>query len=215
MEQKTEEQFRDEIITKIEEIYQSKNKEGKATGKSFITHLVRAYFPVNKIGKIWDSPKNNLKCAITGYNVCTIEDAFKALHSDGMDKKMLDHMKAWGKGEAIEESPMKAELKGKVIGYTGQNTDTVLCLDAVQAFIVWVQNKILHGDNHISWILNDMRKSQQISLIRTKLPDPEDQKRIDILEKASKHPKRATMSLGDMSALQVLQAKLKAQEENA
>jgi len=206
---------RDNILKKIEEIYVSKNKEGKATGKGFISHLVKAYMPIDKIQKIWDSPNKNLKCAITGYGVCTIEDAFQALHSDGMDKKMIDHLKAWGKGEAgIAESPFMAELKGKVIGYTGQNTDTVMTLDAVQAFIAWIQNKILHGDTHINWLISDMRKTATINAIRTKLPAAEDQIKIDRLEKLAKKPKRATMSLGDMTALQELQAKLKLQEES-
>lgn len=31
----------DQIYKKIEEIYTSKNKEGKATGKGFISHLIR------------------------------------------------------------------------------------------------------------------------------------------------------------------------------
>jgi len=210
-----EEMSQDNILKKIEEIYQSKNKEGKSTGRSFIAHLIKAYMPVDKIEKIWDSPKKNLKCAITGYGVCTIEDAFQALHSEGMDKKMIEHLKAWGKGEAgIAQSPFMAELKGKVIGYTGKNTDTVMTLDAVQAFVVWVQNKIIHGDSHISWILSDMRKTATINAIRAKLPDAEDQEKIDRLEKIAKKPQRATMSLGDMSALQELQAKLKLQEEN-
>jgi len=206
---------KEDIINKIEEIYNSKNKEGKSTGKNFITHIIRAYTPVGKIQKIWDSSSKNLKCAITGHGVCTIEDAFQALHSEGMDKKMIEHLKAWGRGEAgIAESPFVKQLEGKVIGYTGQKTDTVMCLDAVEAFIAWLQHKILIGDKHISWVVGDMRKKEFIKVVREKLPAQEDQQRIDILEKASKHPKRATMSLGDMSALQELQQKLKNQEKN-
>lgn len=203
----------DNIIKKIEEIYQSKNKEGKPTGKGFMTHLIRAYFPIDKIHKIWDSPKSNLKCAITGYGVCTIEDAFKALHSEGMDKKLMDHLKSMFKEEGPGVHPLKSELKGKVIGYTGEKTDTVMCLEAVQAFVVWLQNKILSGDTHIQWLMSDMRKSATINSIRERLPDEEDQKKIDRLEKLAKKPQRATMSLGDLATLKELQEKLKLQEE--
>ena len=208
-----EEMSQDNIIEKIEEIYQSKNKEGKSSGKGFMTHLIRAYFPVDKVHKVWDSPKKNLKCAITGYGVCTIEDAINALYSDGMNEKMMKHMQGMFRGDS-GVSPMWAELKGKVIGYTGEKTDTVMCLEAVQAFIVWLQNKILSGDSHINWLISDMRKTATINAIRTKLPDAEDQEKIDRLEKIAKKPQRATMSLGDMSALQELQVKLKLQEEN-
>jgi len=208
----SEEMSQDNIIKKIEEIYQSKNKEGKPTGKGFMTHLIRAYFPVDKIHKVWDSPKNNLKCAITGYGVCTIEDAINALYSDGMNEKMMKHMQGMFRGES-GVSPMWTELKGKVIGYTGDKTDTVMCLEAVQAFIVWLQNKILSDDKHINWLISDMRKDATISAIRTKLPAAEDQQKIDRLEKIAKKPQRATMSLGDVVALKELQEKLKLQEE--
>lgn len=208
-----EEMSQDNIIKKIEEIYQSKNKEGKATGKGFMTHLIRSYFPVDKIHKVWDSPKKNLKCAITGYGVCTIEDAINALYSDGMNEKMLAHMQGMFRGES-GVSPMWEELKGKVIGYTGEKTDTVMCLEAVQAFIVWLQNKILMGDKHINWLVSDMRKSATINAIRERLPEAEDQAKIDRIEKIAKKPQRATMSLGDLAALKELQEKLKLQEEN-
>lgn len=206
---------KEDIINKIEEIYSSKNKEGKPSGKNFITHIIRAYTPIGKIQKIWDSPSKNLKCVITGHGVCTIEDAFQALHSEGMDVKLMEHLKACAKGEAgIVQSPFMEQLKGKVIGYTGQKTDTVMCLDAVEAFIAWLQHKILTGDKHVSWVVGDMRRKEVIEVVRKKLPSQEDKKKIDTLEKISKHPKRATMSLGDMTALQELKQKLKNQEKN-
>lgn len=204
----------DEIVQKIEDIYISKSKDGKPTGKNFITHLIRAYFPVGKIQKVWESPNKNLKCAITGYGLCTIDDAFTALHGEGMDAKLVEHLSSWAKGNDVTEHPLKTELKGKVIAYTGQKTDTVMCLESVQAFIVWTQNKILSGDKHLSWVMGDMKRKEVIKTIKEKLPNKEDQEKIAVLEKISKKPQRATMSLGDLTVLQQLKEKLKVQEEN-
>jgi hypothetical protein len=211
--EKTQEQFNDEIFAKIEEIYNRKDENGKPTGRGFITHLIRAYTPIDKITKVWDSPKKDLKCVITGFDVCTIEDAFAALHSEGMDKKLIEHLQATMKGEPAV-SPMKEQLKGKVLAYTGKDTTTVMCLDAVQVFIAWIQNKTLQGDKHMNWLIHDMRRKNTIQAIREKLPNPEDQKKINRVEQFTKKPKGATMSLGDLTILQELQTKLKAQESD-
>lgn len=201
----------DDIFKKIEEIYNTKNKEGKPTGRNFITHLLRAYFPVDKSKKIWDSPKKNLKCAITGHGLCTIVDALTALHSEGMDKKMIEHMKAWANGE-VKENPMRTELQGKILGWSGKDTDTALCEEAIQGLFNWYATKILNGDKHINWVIKDMQRQQVFTEVRKKLPDVEDQKKIDRMEKISKKPQRATMSLGDLGILNELHDKLKQQE---
>lgn len=202
------------IFDKIEEIYQRKSKDGKSTGKNFITHLIRAYLPVNKIHKLWDSKNKKIKCAITGHGLCTIDDAFKALNSEGMDEKLMQYLKSSFNGFE-QEHPLKKELKGRVLAYSGKDTDTALCLDAVQAFVDWVQTKMLQGDKHINWVVSDMRRKEMVSEVRKKLPNAEDQAKIDKLEKISKHPKRATTSLGDLAALKELQEKLKLQEDGA
>lgn len=205
------EAMHNKIFDKIEEIYQRKSKDGKPTGKNFVTHLIRAYMPVNKIHKLWDSKDKKLKCAITGHGLCTIDDAFKALNSEGMDAKLMEHLKATFNGFE-QEHPLKKELKGRVLAYSGKDTDTAMCLDAVQAFIDWVQTKILAGDKHIHWVISDMRRKETINQVRQKLPDAADQAKIDKLEKISKKPQRATMALGDLAALKELQEKLKQQE---
>ena len=209
--EKTKENFIDSIEQKIEEIYQRKDKDGKPTGKGFITHLIRSYFPIDKVHKVFDSPNKDLKCAITGEKLCTIEDAFAALYSNGMDKKIIENLQASLRGEPAI-SPIKEQLKGKILAFTGKDTTTMLCLEAVQAFIQWYQNKVLTGDKHVVWVFNDMKRKSVISVIREKLPESEDQKNIDHLEKMAKKPKKASMSLGDLSVLQQLQAKLKQQE---
>lgn len=216
---KTREEYRDELILKIEEIYNCKDKDGKLVSKNFITHLIRAYFPLNKIRKIWDNPKKkNLKCVITGHSLCTIEDAFKALNSEGMGEKLMGHLKAAFNG-FDSEHPMKAQLKGKIMAYSGKDTDTVMCLEALEAFITWFQMKALGDDKHIAWLSQDiMRKEREKNfkenkLIKESQPKTEDEKNEEIIRAKMKNPKPATMSLGDLSSLQELKAKFQLQEK--
>ncbi len=200
----------DKIVAKIEEIYTRKNKEGKETGKGFINHLLKAYLPVSKIQKVWET-KPKMRCCITNAPLCSIEDVWQITNKEEMGKKLVDHMAAAFRGENTPH-PLKVELKGRVLAYTGENTETFMCLEAAQAFITWFQNKILHGDKNVSWVVKNIRTQETISAIRKKLPKDEDQKVVDMLEKKAKHPQRATYSLGEMASLKILQEKLKQEE---
>ena len=218
--QKTQEQIINEIEIKIEEIYQRKDKDGKPKGKGFVTHLLCSYLPVQNINKVWDSKDNNLRCAITGTKLCTIEDAFQVLHSEGMDKKILDHMRSTLAGE-VGVSPMKEELKGKVIAHTGKDTTTMLCLVGILALIQWYQNKILQKDKHVVWVANEiMRKNAPKPIKKERAPETEEEKNNRIAreeevekEKAARKFKKTTTSLGDMSALQKLKEKMMQEKE--
>ena len=42
------------VATSINALTELKNKEGKPTGKSFITHLIRSYFPLGKCQRVID-----------------------------------------------------------------------------------------------------------------------------------------------------------------
>jgi hypothetical protein len=215
MERTEQQKHMDEIIQKIEEIYQSKNKEGKPTGKSFITHILRAYFPQGKAQRVVDVPDKPMKCAITGQKLFALGEIWNEMHNNpeffkNMTKSMLIHLDL--EAEKVE-SPFAKVTNGRVVAITGENTDKYLCQDAYEGLFNWYANKILHGDPHINWLIKDMRQKSMIQTVRERLPDTEDQKKIDRAEQLLKHPKRATMNLGDMTALQELQAKLKLQED--
>lgn len=214
--EKTEQlKHQDEIQQKIEEIYISKNKEGKPTGKSFITHLLRAYFPQGKAQRVVDVPKNPMKCAITGQKLFAMGEMLNAMHDDKdffkkVTKSMLIHLDPEAERP---ENPFAQIANGRVVALIGEKTDKYLCQEAYEGLFNWYASKILHGDPHINWVIKDMRQKFELQAIRERLPDAEDQKKIDRAEQILKHPKRATMSLGDMSSLQELQAKLKLQED--
>jgi hypothetical protein len=196
---------KEKIIEKIEKLYQDKKS------KSFVIHLVRSYSPFEKIQKVWDS-KAAMRCCITNTPLCSIQDVWEITNSEGMDKKIVDHMSASFSGENPVH-PIKEALKGRVLAYTGENTKTYMCLEAAQGFMTWLQNKILLDDKNISWVIKSMRTQETIKHIREKMPDENDQKIIDMLEKKTKHPQRATYSLGETLELKMLQEKLKLKEK--
>lgn len=205
----------DQIIKKIEEIYQGKNKDGKPTGKNFITHLLRAYFPQGKASRVLDIPEKPMKCAITGQKLFAIGEIWNEMQNPEFFKNMTNSMIAnITPGADKVEHPIAKIANGRVVGITGENTDTYLCQESYEALFNWYADKILRGDKHISWVIKDMRVKSAIQSVREKLPEAEDQKKIDRAEQILKHPKRATMSLGDIAALKELQEKLKLKEEN-
>ena len=214
--EKTQEQINEEISKKIEEIYQRKNKDGKPTGKNFITHLLRAYFPIGKAVKVLDIPEKPMKCAITGHKLFALGELWNEMHTEEYKANFMKNLRVAFDPDSKEkiENPFSKIVNGRVVGITGQDTDTYLCQEAYECLFNWYANKILRDDKHIGWVAHDMRKKATITAIREKLPEAEDQKKIDRIEKISKHPQRATMSLGDMSALKELQEKLKQKEGN-
>jgi hypothetical protein len=177
---------------------------------------LRAYFPQGKAQRVMDVPSSPMKCVITGQKLFALGEVWKAMHEDKdffkkMTKSMLIHLDP--EAEKVE-SPFDEVTNGRVIAIIGEKTDKYLCQEAYEGLFNWYANKILHGDPHINWLISDMRKKSMIQTVRERLPDTEDQKKIDRAEQILKHPKRASMSLGDMSALQELQAKLKLQEDD-
>lgn len=204
-----------EIFSKIEEIYQSKNKEGKETGKHFISHLLRSFFPVGKAQRVLDIPEKPMKCAITGQKLFAIGELWNAMHTEEFKSNFLINVKAsLDPDKEKRVNPFAKIANGRVVALTGEKTDKYLCQEAYEELYNWYATKILTGDSHINWLAKDMRKQAVISVVREKLPDTEDQKKIDRAVQILKKPKKATLSLGDLSTLQELHEKLKLQEQN-
>ena len=170
----------DEIFLKIEGIYNSKNKEGKPAGRNFITHLLRSYFPIGKTQRVIDIPKNPMKCAITGQKLFAIGELWNEMHTEEFKTSFMKNIRAaLDPDEEKRINPFEKVANGRVVGLTGEKTDTYLCQEAYEALYNWYCTKVLQGDENINWVIRNMRKQQTISIIREKLPQDEDQKKID------------------------------------
>ena len=206
------EKHEQEIFDKIEEIYNSKDKNGNPKGKNFVTHLLRSYFPVGKTQRVIDVPDKPMKCAITGQKLFAVGELWNEMQKPEFFKSMTKSMIAKIDPEAPEvENPMLKVANGRVLALTGEKTDTYLCEGAYQQLYNWMATKILTGDKHVNWVMKDMRNKQMVSYVKQTLPEKENKPLVNRIEQLANHPKRAT--LGDIDVLKQLKEKLEEKEK--
>jgi hypothetical protein len=198
-----------------QEIHEKLDNMYNGTGsRNFINHMIRAYFPTNKVEKVWDTPKGKFKCAITNESLFSLNDVFTVINSEEAKNSFLENMKKMviepEKPIKAFDSALKEGLKNKKMGITGEKTDTYLSMPAYQEFFNWLTNKILHGDKHINWLIRQMQNDAMINSIESVVGEG-DKDKIQTLRKVVKQPKTAT--LGDLDVLQQLKAKLEAEEK--
>jgi len=206
------EKHEQEIFDKIEEIYNSVDKSGSPKGKNFVTHLMRAYFPVGKCQRVLDVPEKSMKCAITGQKLFAVGELWNEMQNPEFFKSMTKSMIARIDPEAEKvENPMAKIANGRVIGLTGEKTDTYLCQEAYQQLYNWMATKLLTGDKHINWVMKSMRSKEMVNHIKKVLPEEENKPLVKRAEQLANHPKKAT--LGDLSILQQIKEKMEAKEK--
>jgi hypothetical protein len=173
--------------------------------RNFINHLIRSYVPMNKVKKVMDVPedKNKFKCVLCNQPLVSINELLDRLESDEHKNEFTDNLKNLFK-DGDERYKVDEKLLGKQsLGVQGQNTDTYMSMEAFQEFYDWVVTKMLMGDKHINWVLGKINKN--------KFKDRA--KHIDNLEleqeiEKTSTTKKATYTLGDLSALQELKRKM-------
>lgn len=201
-----------EIYQKIEKIYSTDN------GKKFISHLVRAFFPVNKamfmLGIETDKART-MKCCITGEQTYNKEDLLKHFIGDKeifMKKFKLMTKQALGDEEAkpdaelmqFDEEALKLKRNLSVISL---ESDKVFSQIAWQQFANFVMTKLMMNDGHINWVLRDVRNKTIVKHIESKGHDVS-QKEKKVIDKATRDG-RAKFSLSDNEALLKLKEKMK------
>ena len=141
---------------KIDQLY------SQAKSRSFVLHLVRAYAPVSKIQKYWgdSSKKENLKCCLCGHPLASIEEVWgKTIATEGvMEEQMKYSMDAILNPEAHkddkrEDVPIVKAIDGKIQAFTGDNTETVMCLACAKELIEFTTNMIWRGDKQINFAI--------------------------------------------------------------
>lgn len=207
------------IIDKLEEIYNSTGKDGKQTGKNFVSHLIRAYLPTGKVQNAVSSDGKKMRCSITGRQLFSIKDIESTLNSSEFmtefKKEILYTLNPENNNKGPEH-PIKKFISGKQLGITGNKTNTFMCIEAYEVFTDWVFDKILKGDKHLEWVIRDMGNKTLIKHLNGLLPKPEKKEG----DRNKKHKKTSIMyvscsaapktTLGDFSALQELKKKFEA-----
>lgn len=208
-----------EILEKIEELFTNQKSSG------FLTHLLHAYLPLDKVKAVTEKPKGKkpMRCAITGQKLISMDEIGKIMISqmddwenfkkslmlslDSDDKLTPKHPEAKEKITADQQK----KLNGRVLGYTGQETNTYLSEEAVKCLLMWVQDKILSGNGKINWIVKKINLNKVTKPLKESA-DKETKKLIKKAHKVINKPSKTT--LGDLDALQELKKKLEEQEKN-
>lgn len=186
---------KEDIFKTLEELYSNKKS------RNFINHLVRSYFPNDKVSKVLDKPeKGAFKCLLTKQELVSVNEVLVGIHEESFKEDFMNNIKNAFKEDSDSPSAIEKLLNGKVLGFTGSGTDTFMSLDAYINFHDWVLTKFLKGDKHMSWLLKDVNKRNYTN--RGKSANTNRPKRTE------SKPKGATFSLGDLSALQELKKRM-------
>lgn len=200
----------EQIHEKLNNLYDSNSS------RNFINHMIRAYFPVDKVEKVWDTPKGKFKCAITNESLFSMADVLVIIRSDDAKNSFIENMRTMisepNKPIKAFDETLKAKLNNRKMGVTGKDTDTFMSLPAYHEFFNWLTKKILEGDKHINGMIAQMQNKEMLDKIEDALPQAEKEKVRALRNNPpteSKKPIAATF--GDLDVLQQLKAKLESE----
>ncbi len=174
--------------------------------RNFINHLVRAYFPITNVEKVWDKPSGPMKCVLTKYDLVSVEEILAGMETEQFKQDFKNSLKGMLDENAPKINPIKNLVGDKVLGFTGTNTTTFMCQEALQAFYDWVITKGLMNDKHINWLLGSIRRSTLIPRAET-IDNAEVQEKVQKIKK--QETKGTTYSLGEVDAFKKLREKFK------
>jgi hypothetical protein len=192
--------------TKIQKLYENEKSKG------FVNHLIRAYLPTSKMEKIWDwKPKQSHTCNVCSQKLVSIGELFAASKTDEFRTAFSENMKKMvhGEGHKREDNPyIKVIGKDKVQGFTGQKTDTCMCMKCCQDLLDLTQTGILMGDKNMNYQVKQMQRDSVFNTFQesSNLDEQDKQRAKEIKKKVDKS--RVVTTFGDLEALQELKKKM-------
>lgn len=219
------------ILSKIEEMYNLKDADGKQKNKAFFSHLIRAYVPLGSVSVALKNPedkKMRVRCVFTKKELVTIEQSHKDATVESLRNSISEFAATFDKTKCCFTSttPMAQLLSGKILGLQGKDTKTFMSQESLGTFVNWVMLKYTEGDGHIKWLINQMAKDGFHPGITVKPSKPSNYKgnsdnKSEGKSKDKSYPNKYKTSqvysspgskkstLGDLSALQNLKDKFK------
>jgi hypothetical protein len=199
-------------MNKIQELYDDPKSKG------FVTHLIRAYLPIYKCSKVWEFKKNQKPfCNVCNHELISLGETLGemyALDKEENQKEFADYLRKSLLGEAdTGDNPMLKHLKGRILAWTGEKTDTCLCLECIQDLLKVFQFAILDGNKHMVWLSNQMQRDEVFQTFdeSPNLNEAEKDQVKDIKKKVDKDKKITTF--GDLEVLQKLKKKMENEKE--
>jgi len=186
--------------------------DDKARG--FVNHLLQSYLPVDKPLKIWEFQKGQKhSCNVCGQKLFSVGEYFEGVgeKQEEIQKDMGDFLKrTLVEGESMkrEDHPIIKHVVGnKVIGWTGEKTDTTLCLSCIKDLLDLAQNGILRGDKNIVWITKKMQRSRYFSqYYESDNINKSEKEAVKQIHKAAE--KKQVTTFADLGVLQQLKEKM-------
>jgi hypothetical protein len=189
-----------EINTKLEELYADKK------ARNFFNHLVRGYFPVNKVEKVFTKPRGPFKCVITNEVLISTSEILAGIHTKEFEDDFQGHLKTMFDATTSAEHPMTKLIGDRKMAVSTEDTNTHMAFSTFQVFYDFIVTKMLMGDKHINWLLKDITRDSFMGRAET-IQNPLLQKKVKNVKKTQ--TKNATFTLGDAGgALQALKAKM-------
>lgn len=197
--------------TKVQELYENEKSKG------FVNHLIRAYLPIHKISKVWDWEKGQKhKCSVCGQKLISIGELMEATRKPEFMETFMDNMKKMVNEEEIkrEDNPyIKVVGKDKVQGFTGQKTDTCMCMRCSQDLLNLVTNGMLCGDKNLNYQVKQMQRDSVFQQFDdSPAIDDEAKAKVKEIKKRVDKDKKIT-TLGDLQVLQDLKKKMESGDE--
>jgi hypothetical protein len=172
--------------------------------KNFLNHLVRAYFPITNVDKVWDKPKGPFKCVLTKETLFSLQDILEGIKTEEFKNDFISNIKNVFTENFDTSHPLVKLIGDRKMGVTGTDTTTYMSYTAMQEFYNWVLTKSLKGDKHINWLLSSVRRSTIIDMAQN-IDDADVQSRI---KKSKKQETSASsFTLGELDAFKKLKEK--------
>lgn len=183
--------------------------------KGFVNHLINAYIPTNKSLKVWEfKPKQKHKCSTCGKELISVEEVLNNIGEKQEDIKndLMEFLRKSVNGEPTENPYMKHAVGNKILAWTGENTDTTLCLKCITDILELVQMGLLSSDKNITWIVSKMRRDQYFNQFYENKNISFDEKG-NVKKIQNKVEKKKVATFGDLEVLQELKRKMEKEDE--
>jgi hypothetical protein len=172
--------------------------------KNFLNHLVRAYFPITNVDKVWDKPKGQFKCVLTKETLFSSQDILEGIKTEEFKNDFISNIKNVFTENFDTSHPLVKLIGDRKMGVTGTDTTTYMSYTAMQEFYNWVLTKSLKGDKHINWLLSSIKRTYIIDMAQN-IDD------VDVQSKVKKAKKQETsassFTLGELDAFKKLKEK--------
>lgn len=200
------------VVQKIEATYATDK------GKGFITHLLRAFFPIDRASKLLVADGRKQICCITGQKVVTHNDYVQRMmpKADALLKETISKLKAEAAGEeyAGNDALQKEldDINALPVAVVSEKSDKMLSPIGFQALHTFYANGIVRGGELARVAKNEQAKAgiKQLEERGTKLSQAEKK----VLHKVAENDMTSGgLNLGEITALQELKKRFQADEK--